>query len=207
MINFVYFDVGGVVIKDFSGTTKWDELLNELGVTSANRKRFDEIWDATSGKHSTTLDVDDLVPVLRKELNSPLPSNYSLLMGFVSRFEKNQEIWHVISEIKKEVPVGLLTNMYPRMFDKINAAGILPSIDWDVIVDSSVVKLQKPDAAIYKLAEIKAKKNGDSILFVDNSQAHLDVAAKNFGWQTFLFDPRRAAESLEELLSYFISTR
>ena len=202
MIKFVYFDVGGVVIKDFSGTKKWDELRKELGVTPANRAKFDEIWEAHGHEHSTTFDVDDLLPALRKVLNPNLPLNYSLLMGFVNRFEKNEEIWPVISEMKKDVQVGLLTNMYPRMMSKILAAGLLPPIDWDIIVDSSVERVAKPNEAIYKLAEKKAKVSGDKILFVDNSQSHLNIA-KNCGWQTFLFDPQNNKQSCQELRKYF----
>jgi hypothetical protein len=29
-ISFIYFDVGGVLIQDFSGNNKWNELLSEL---------------------------------------------------------------------------------------------------------------------------------------------------------------------------------
>ena len=207
MIKFVYFDVGGVVIKDFSGNDKWDELRNEIGITPANRGKFDEIWNASGDQHSTTFDVDDLVPILMKELNLNLPRGYSLLMGFVNRFEKNEKLWPVISEIGGKVPVGLLTNMYPRMLGEIRTAGLIPPIDWNVIVDSSIVKLQKPDAAIYKFAEEKAEVDGSNILFVDNSQAHLDAAAKSFGWQTFLYDPTRDSESSDELMDYFNSNK
>lgn len=31
MIKFIYFDVGGVVIDDFSGNDSWRELKVELG--------------------------------------------------------------------------------------------------------------------------------------------------------------------------------
>ena len=35
MISFVYFDVGGVVILDFSGTNKWEMVKKEWGITDA----------------------------------------------------------------------------------------------------------------------------------------------------------------------------
>ena len=31
-LSFIYFDVGGVVIQDFSGTNKWSQLKRELGI-------------------------------------------------------------------------------------------------------------------------------------------------------------------------------
>lgn len=202
MINFVYFDVGGVVIKDFSGTNKWEDLRNEIGVTSENKSEFDKIWGAHKDTHSTVFDVDNLVPTLRNELSLDIPEDYSLLMAFVNRFEKNEEIWPVISEIKKEVPVGLLTNMYPRMLDKIVGAEIFPAITWDVVVDSSVVKLKKPDIAMFEYAEEKAKVKGSEILFVDNSKSHL-IPAQESGWQTFYFDTSNIKDSCLKLMEYY----
>jgi|TARA_Y100000310_G_C20153683_1_gene565933 hypothetical protein len=32
MNRFIYFDVGGVVIRDFSGTNKWEELRRSIGI-------------------------------------------------------------------------------------------------------------------------------------------------------------------------------
>lgn len=207
MIKFVYFDVGGVVIKDFSGTNKWNDLIQEIGVTSKDRAKFDEIWGCYADTVCTTFDVEQLIPILVKELHIHIHQDYSLLMGFVNRFEKNEDIWPVIAEISKQVPVGMLTNMYINMKEKIEAAGLFPDIDWKIIIDSSIEKLQKPDAAIYKLAEKKAGVSGGDILFVDNSQAHLDAAARNFGWQTFLFDPKRNSESSDELMKFFNSNK
>jgi len=203
MIKFVYFDVGGVVIKDFSGTNKWEELRVEIGITSANQTQFDKLWNETTDTRDTTFNVDQLVPLLRKNVNINLPNDYSLLMGFVNRFEKNESILPVLLAIQKEVPMGLLTNMYPRMLDNIYTKDIMPSVNWDVVIDSSIVKIKKPDLKIYKLAEGQAMVKGNNILFVDNSQTHLDATQKNFGWQTFLFNPKKSKESSVQLLNYF----
>ena len=39
MIKFIYFDVGGVLVRDFSKSNKWQELVNEIGI-SKKKKRF-----------------------------------------------------------------------------------------------------------------------------------------------------------------------
>ena len=39
----------------------------------------------------------------------------------------------------------------------------------------------------------------NEILFIDNSQKHLD-SAKQLGWQTFLYDPSDTKKSSEELI-------
>lgn len=203
MIKFVYFDVGGVVVKDFSGTDNWDRLWDEVGIAPIDRTRLKEIWEGLNKTECTTFDIDDLLPILREEFKLTIPSDYSLLMGFVNRFEKNETIWPVISEIQNEVPVGLLTDQYPRMLNMVKQAGLMPPIDWQVVIDSSVVKLQKPDDAVYELAEQKAGVSGNEILFIDNKQENLDNAKEKFGWQTILFNPQEIEVSCNRLMAYF----
>lgn len=187
MIKFVYFDLGGVAILDFSGTNKWNDLRNEFGMT-------EEFW----AKHyESRLDRGQI----SKE--SPIPYD-KLLEGFVSRFEKNPSIWPVILAIKERCPVGLLTNMYPGMFDSIKNHGLLPSINWDAIVDSSIERVAKPDRKFFEIAQKRAGVKGREILFVENSPMHVE-AAKKLSWQTFLYNPANPEKSSGELLRFFES--
>jgi putative hydrolase of the HAD superfamily len=202
MVKFVYFDVGGTVIKDFSGTNNWDNLKKEIGIKDDQYERFDLLFD----KHleiNTTREVDTLKPLIEKEFGVKFGKNYSLLInGFVNRFETNKSIWSVVKEIQKTSKVGLLTNMYPGMFEAIKKRKLIPDINWDEIIDSSIVALQKPDSDIYKLAQNKSGVNGGEILFVDNVQENIDTAQK-FGWKTFLYNPKESVLSSKNLLEYF----
>ncbi len=179
MIKFVYFDLGGVVIKDFSGTNKWEEVKKEWGLT-------DEYWD----KFEPELCIG------KQRID------HDLLDAFVSRFEANLSIWPVIDEIHRHCRVGLLTNMYPEMFAAIKNRGILPEVNWNVVIDSSVVGLQKPDPKIFQLSEEKAGVKGDQILFVENTPGHIK-AAQTFGWQTFLYDSSCLDDSSRNLFAFF----
>lgn len=202
MISFVYLDVGGVVIRDFSANDCWTDLLSELGIAERNKPAFDRIWEAHSELVCTTFDVDSLLPILKQQLGLMLPDDYSLLRGFVTRFRKNTTIWPSIDEIHRHVPVGLLTNMYPRMMAEILSVGILPDVEWDVVIDSSREGIQKPSSEIFRLAETKARARAEEILFVDNSKGHLDAAAA-CGWQVFLYDSADPQSASEQLLAYF----
>lgn len=202
MISFVYLDVGGVANIDFSGNDKWDELRAELGITPENRAAYDAIWNKYRPVICTTFDVENLVPIFRKELGLDLPPDYSLLEGFTKRFDPNPSIWPVVREMKRHVPVGLLTNMYVGMFDAIQKRGILPPEKWDVVIDSSVEGCQKPEAKIFEIAEAIAGVPGKEILFADNSAEHV-AAAKNFGWQAFLYETANPEQSSKDLLAFF----
>lgn len=199
MIKFIYFDVGGVLIRDFNKSNKWIELLEEIGITKNKEKEFSIFWKSYESKISTGLDVDTLIPLIIKEFKSKIPKNYSLLKdGFVSRFERNETIWPLVTALKKSFKVGLLTNQYPRMFELLIKDRLIPDISWNVVIDSVVVKLRKPQPEIYKLAENEAGYSGDEIFFIDNLQEHLEVA-KSFGWQTFLYDPSNFKKSTIDL--------
>ena len=56
--------------------------------------------------------------------------------------------------------------MYPRMFSAIKKRGLIPDINWQVVVDSSLVKLKKPNPKIYKLAEEKCGFKGNEIFLL-----------------------------------------
>ena len=200
MISFVYFDVGGVVLLDFSKTNKWYELKHDLGVSDDKMALFDSIWN----RHPVAIDcdVDKLIFIIGKEIGLTIPAGYSMLEDFVRRFEPNPFILPVIQEIQKTCRVGLLTNQYPKMFDLLQEKNLISHIQWDINIDSSVVKLKKPDAKIYALAEERAGVSGNQIFFVENQEEHVN-AARAAGWNTFLYDCANPEKASKDLLDFF----
>lgn len=192
------------MIKDFSATDKWKDLRVAIGVTPEKERKFQEIWKDYRHRICIDFDVDDMIPLLNKELDLSLPKTYSLLEGFINGFEKNKSIWPLLEKIKQSTKIGLLTNMYPRMLDAIRKKGILPRLDWDLVVDSSIVGFQKPDIQLFELAQKEARVNGKDILFIDNQEKHAR-AAEQFGWQTHVYDSsdyERSSKELGEFLDH-----
>ncbi|MCA9391948.1 HAD-IA family hydrolase [candidate division WWE3 bacterium] len=189
-IEFIYFDVGGVVVLDMSKNNKFDQMLAEMGLTEEMKQKFSDYFidkvetDICRGEKT----VDSLIPQMRNVYGANLPDDYSFLEDFTSRFEANTKLQEIMINLKKRYPIGLLTNMYPGMLQSISRRGLLPEIDWDAVIDSSIVHHNKPEPEIYELAETLAKTKPERILFVENSQMHIDGAAKR-SWQTLLYDP------------------
>ena len=203
MISFVYFDVGGVAILDFSGTNKWTELKQELGITPEKDIEFEQFWKKYEAEVCVGRNVESLLPLIKHQFGSKLPESYSLLIdGFVKRFEVNKSIWPVIEKIHQKCKIGLLTGQYPGMLDAIKKKGILPDVDWDVVIDSSIEGVTKPDKRIFELAESRSGFKGKDILFIENSPKHIEAAQK-FGWFTFLYDPSTPEKSSQELLKRY----
>lgn len=203
MISFVYFDVGGVVIKDFSGTNKWNEMMADLGICGNDVDVFKNFWklhrrDIAVG----TMDLNTGVRLLKQEIPIRVPKNYSMIDDFVNRFEPNPTIWPVIAEIHKQTRIGLLTDMYVGMLDAIIHANLFPKEQWDSVIDSSIVHCKKPERQIFELAREKAGVPNDQIFFIDNVEENTK-AARDFGWQTCLYDSKNPEASSKLLLETF----
>ena len=174
-------------------------MKKDLGITQKNDKEFEKIWGKYEDKYCLDFDVDRLIPILKKELDLSIPKDYSMLEDFVNRFDPNPSVAPVVEYANKHFKVGMLTNVYPRMLDLIKKTNLIPQIDWNIVIDSSLVGFQKPDLEIYKLAEDKAKVNPSKILFIDNLSGHLKIPKKR-NWQTFLYDPANPEKSSQNLL-------
>ncbi len=200
MIKFIYFDVGGVVIRDFSATNKWAELRRSIGIKPEQDNEFEEFFDKYESEVCVGRDIESLVPMLADKFGLELADNYSFLNDFVDRFEVNQPIWPVLEKIKQKYKVGLLTNQYPGMLDAIIKKGLMPPVYWNVVVDSSVEGIRKPQKEMFEFAQKKVGFHPNEILFVENSKKHVE-AAKLFGWQTFLYDSSDTDKASADLLN------
>jgi len=195
-MKFVYFDIGGVLVKDFSKTNKWNELMAGWGLDKLNTEELDKKFDVFELEANVGRDVDEFIT---------LPNNYSLLEDIVGRFEKNVNIWKIIDMVRNKYKVGLLTNMYPRMLELIKRKSLLPEHEWNIIIDSSAVKMKKPDENIYLLAQERTEAESNEILFIDNTENNL-VIPKALGWQTFWFESEDYEKSNQELGEFLRQT-
>lgn len=198
-IKFIFFDVGGVALLDFSKTNKWQEMLADLGIKDDIRDDFSTLFERYELAACVGLDLSEFIRAAESELEIKFPTNYLMVNDFVSRFTPNPELGQIIEKLPGKYKLGLLTNVYLGMLTEINNQKLLPEVEWDVIVDSSIVKVRKPQAEIYEIAERESNTQPENILFVENSQTHIDVA-KARGWQTFLYDPANVTESNKRLL-------
>lgn len=103
--------------------------------------------------------------------------------------------------------LGILSNTNPIMWDakisdEFRKEGLSgPDAYFDGIIKSFEVKVMKPDPAIFVIASEKLGFIPEETIFLDDSQANLDAAAK-LGFRTLLVAPgEEFATLLEERLS------
>lgn len=202
MISFVYFDVGGVVMRDFSGTDKWERCKREWGIVPEDDQRFDLFFDDCEDKACTGAEIDSFIPKLKEEFNAVFSDDFSIQNFFLERYERNESIWPIVEKAKSKYKVGLLTNMYPELLNGIYEKGLMPGTKFDIVVDSSLVHLRKPDKKIFELATERAGVPATEILYIENTMKHIE-SAKTLGWQTFHYDPAAIENSNAELLKFF----
>jgi len=202
-IKFVYFDIGGVMVEDFSNTNKWDQMISSWGIVEKDKKELlNNLFGDFENEVNLGKSVEDFLPMVEEKFKIKFSKNYSLNKDFVNRFYRNRGLEKIIKKYRDKYGMGLLTNMYPGMLNLIKENKLIPEINWDIILDSSIIKCKKPEAEIYEMAESRCGFLGGEILFVDNKEKNL-VVPRNMGWQTFLFnssDYERSNKELEEVL-------
>lgn len=201
-ISFVYFDVGGVIVKDFSDSNKWSTMLHDMGFKPDDIPAFDKIYDEFEklvciGKHH----VDELVPHIIKQFSLPISLDFSMQRYFLDHFDKNVDLWPIVKRLSHTTKLGLLTGQYPGLLDGIRQAGLLEYDNWDAVLDTSKEGINKPNQKLYQRAEVLAAVPANEILFIDNREKNL-VPARALGWQTFLYDSSNYDQANADLTKF-----
>lgn len=99
------------------------------------------------------------------------------------------EVPQLLAELKRQgLLVGVISNTEDgRLIDSLNAADIADS--FDLVIDSHVVGLRKPDAAIFRLALESLELEAHEAAYVGDSYAHDALAARAVGLRGILLDP------------------
>lgn len=187
-LRFIYFDVGGVLILDFSKTNKWQSIMDDLQIPVAKQGAFAKLLKEYEQKFCIGESPVEFLEKARQELGLVISDDYDLVADFVSRFTTNLSIWPLVEELSQNFRLGLLTAQYPGMLRMLYQRQLMPPTQFEIVIDSSIERITKPDPRIYALAQARAEVKPEEILFIDNKSDLLDVP-RQMGWQTFLYDP------------------
>jgi FMN phosphatase YigB (HAD superfamily) len=190
-ISFIYFDINGCLVRFFHQA--FSRLAHETGVP------VDQIettfWHYNDEVCRGDMSLADFNVAFAKRLNIP---SIDWQRYYLDAVEPISEMQTLLPWAAEHYKIGLLSNIMPGLIEALQAAGKIPTLPYDSVVDSSVAKAIKPEAAIYKIAQEQAKVPVDQILFVDDSRTNL-MAAEKLGWHVMWFDDYRPAESVEHI--------
>lgn len=206
-IKFIYLDVGGVLMIDFSGNDGWQRLVDRLELTATQAAQLAQLWDGLEERFcSGLISVTELCATCESKLNMSFPIGFDLVAECVKLFDTNPYAKELVTSFSSKYPVGLLTNMYEGMLTQILEKELIPRHKYSPIIDSYEVGCAKPSERIYRLAEQQAGYTGKDILFVDNAKRNIE-AAKKLGWQTFLYNPKTLEKSTADLQRFIVDKR
>ena len=178
MNKAIYFDIGGVLIKDHLGPkTALPTFQNIAPIFNFDplwaTKTFQNIQEAIDLGEKSPKDLADLLQVDEKKLTDSLWPKDPFI-------EERLELVRLAKA--KGYKVGLATNFNNEWLELvIQKNKNFPK--FDAVACSSLIKFVKPSEKFYQEAE---RIIGTSdILFIDDKQKNLD-AAKKIGWKIIL---------------------
>jgi HAD superfamily hydrolase (TIGR01509 family) len=190
-VSFVYFDVNGCLIR--SSNRALTQLAHDSGQPADIVESV--FWHNDELVCRGDMSMADFNATLAAKLQLPSVDWFDY---FLEAAEPMPAMHELVNWAHEYYGVGLLTNIMPGLVDIMRERGLLPNIEYDAIIDSSVVRTIKPEAKIYELAAQQAGQAPHEILLVDDSRINL-MAAEKSGWRVLWFDDYRAEESAERI--------
>ena len=184
MIEFVYFDLGNVLLS-------FDPLLACRGLgrlmqatTIAGRQALYDSGLEEAYEHGR-LTSQEFAARLREFFDPPQPgpADSEILRSISDMFQPIVAMEGVLQSVRDSGRrVGLLSNTCHAHWDWIqNAKYPVMDFPFDQTVLSFQVGSMKPASEIYRVAQQLAGVPGNRILFLDDRQENVE-AAKSFGW-------------------------
>jgi len=187
--SFIYFDVNGCLVHFYQRAFAKIAVDTGQPVDAVEQYYLKHNDEVCQGMMSMT----DFNEGLAKQLGVDSVAWQDYYMTVTEPIEDMHEL---LAWASKHYRIGLLTNIMPGYLSTMRRNGLIPDLQYDVVIDSSVVGLIKPDPKIYKLAAEKAGVPDDEILLVDDTPSNLAIANK-LGWHIISFDDARPLESAE----------
>ena len=182
MIKTVFFDFFGVVSSEI--TPFW--FAERYEEEEAKRLKDKYMTPADLGEVSLSGILGQL-----SALDGTTPED--LLADFMSRAVPNRELLSIISSLKENYKVVLLSNALPEMLHMILARDDLYKY-FDKMVISGEIRMIKPNRDIFEYALSIANCSAEDAVFIDDNPKNVS-AAKEIGIHALRF------ESLEKLVS------
>lgn len=192
-VRFVYFDINGCLVRFFHRA--FTRVAAEKGVLADLIETT--FWHYNDAICRGEMTITEFNNHISKELKI---TGIDWQKYYMDAVDPIQEMHELVTWASKYYQVGLLSNIMPGFIDEMLKNGLLPKVDFDVIIDSSVVGAIKPEPKIYKIAEEKSGVLPSEILFVDDSRSNI-MAAQKCGWHVMWFDDYNPTESVARLKS------
>ncbi len=195
-IKFIYFDIGNILVdwtNAFKTVSKKFHIpFSKIAINEWN-KYDDEI---TRGK----ITPQEFWNKVRQDLKVKDGGDLDFLENWIGDYKPIKETHKLLKTLEKNYKVGLITNLYIGMFQKLLEKKLIPKAKYSAIVISCETGFRKPEKEIYNIATEKSGVKPEEILLIDDRKDFVE-GAKKMGWQTFLFNTKNLKISVKKLSS------
>jgi len=197
MIKLIYFDIGGVVVLDGfkRAAPLFAEKLNIDEQTLFDAYIKTDIIEYPQGKidgKTRWINFFDELDIKDVDIDEYIDLWHSA-------FQPIRATIRLISKLKTKHKIGCLSDQPLDMIPYLDNLGILDLFDPRILSCEINHSKEEPNYKIYEIAEEQAGLDSDEILFIDNTQKHLDKA-KELGYNVLLFtDVDQLEKDLKEL--------
>lgn len=190
-ITFVYFDINGCLVGFFHRA--FAKISVDLNIPLD--KVETTCWSLNEAVCRGDITLEDYNNALAEAFGV---SDFNWSKYYLDSVDPIPEARELVTWASQNYKIGLLSNIMPGLIDEMKKLDLIPSLDYDVIVDSSSVGAIKPESKIFEIAQQKAGVPAEEILLVDDSRANL-TSASSQGWRVSWFDDYRPQESVERV--------
>lgn len=189
---FFFFDLGNVVFSFSGGLEKLAEIF-EVDIQNVKDVFFQYDDKICKGE----MRPQELLRIYEKIFNKSTGIE-NFAQWWVGFFQPIQTTRDLMLELYiNGNPIGIITNIYPEVFDLIKSRGIIPDIEYHVVVQSCEVGLVKPDPRIFLHAQ-EIIGDSHSPFLIDDSLNNIETA-QELGWGEQCFNPLHPEESVREI--------
>lgn len=192
-ISFVYFDINGCLVRFFHRA--FTKIAEDTKVPPDIIETT--FWHYNDDACQGNMSMEEFNRAYAKALGVP---NLDWQKYYLDAIEPIPAMHDFLEWVAKNYRIGLLTNIMPGLVDAMKQKKMLPNVNYDVIVDSSEVKVIKPEPKIYQIATERAGCPATEIMLVDDGRVNL-MAAEKQGWRVLWFDDYRPEESIKRIKS------
>lgn len=186
-VGFIYFDVNGCLVRFFHRA--FTKLAQDTGESPDVIETA--FWHYNDAICTGEMSMQKFNKAFGEKLGL---ESLDWQKYYLEAIDPIIEMQELVVWAAKHYHVGLLTNVMPGILSKLLSDGVVPDINYSAVIDSSEVKVVKPDPKIYEIAQERANCPAEQILFVDDSRVNL-MAAERLGWRVLWFDDFNPVES------------
>jgi FMN phosphatase YigB (HAD superfamily) len=190
-VRFVYFDINGCLVHFFHRA--FMRLAEETGVSADLIETT--FWSFNDEVCRGTMTLDEFNRKCAERFGIP---SMDWEAYYLETVEPVRGMEDLVRWVAQHYRIGLLTNIMPGFILALRARGLLPDVDYDVIIDSSEVGQIKPESKIFEIATERSGVKAEEILFVDDSRPNI-MAADKLGWHVLWCDDYHPEETIARI--------